>query len=395
MLLNGQDYLRLKEGFMTWEITPQGYLKTTAKITKGGVLQYYGREIGLTDSRANKLVDVNRTIEELSKPDTLKSIDGMPITITHPDKKSVDATDWKNKTVGHVQNPRAEGNYIVCDAYIQDASAIELLKNKDIRELSVGYEPADIQEVSGKFYHKNIKVNHVAIVAEGRAGSDCRLNDSKPKIGAILMPKKNKLLALIDSFRKRLNDAEGELSKEEINKMIDELTKQLEEVQGKEDEESKAKADELQKQIDELKAKLEKPNDSDPVEKIDDDKDARITELTTELEQVKKERDELKARVEELEAEKDKDSVMNDAKTRFPRVKLNDAKNGREVRVSVLVDHGIYSKEQAAKLTDTEIRAAYAGLAATSAKKNKVVSSLLNDSSSKPAKSASARLGGK
>ena len=379
---------------MAWETTPQGYLKTTAKITKGTVLQYYGHEIGLTDSRANKLVDVNRTIEELSKPDTLKSIDGMPITITHPDKKSVDATDWKNKTVGHVQNPRAEGNYIVCDAYIQDASAIELLKNKDIRELSVGYETADIQEENGKFYHKNIKVNHVAIVAEGRAGSDCRLNDSKPKIGANLMPKKNKLLALIDSFRKRLNDAEGELSREEINKQIDELMAQLKEVQDKEDEESKAKADELQKQIDELKAKLETLNDEEPTTG-EDDKDAQIASLTAELEEVKKERDELKARVEELEAEKDRDSVMNDAKARSLKVKLNDAKSGRDVRIGVLVDYGIYSKEQASKLTDAEIRAAYAGLVATSTKKNRVVSSLLNDSKAAQTKSASARLGGK
>lgn len=377
---------------MAWEITPQGYLKTTAKITKGGVLQYYGHEIGLTDSRANKLVDVNRTIEELSKPDTLKSIDGMPITITHPDKKSVDASDWKNKTVGHVQNPRAEGNYIVCDAYIQDASAIELLKNKDIRELSVGYESADIQEENGKFYHKNIKVNHVAIVAEGRAGSDCRLNDSKPKTGATLMKFKAKRKSLVDAIKKLLTDSD--LSADEISKKIDELMQQLEEVQGKEDEESKAKADELQKQIDELKAKLEALNDEEPTAG-EDDKDARITALTAELEQVKKERDEYKARVEELEAEKDKDSVMNDAKARFPKVKLNDAKSGRDVRIGVLVDHGIYTKDQASKLTDAEIRAAYAGLVATSTKKNKVVSSLLNDSKEAPAKSASKRLGGK
>ena len=364
---------------MAWEITPQGYIKTTARITKGAVLQYYGHEIGLTDSRANQIINVHRTLEELSKPETLKSIDGMPLTITHPPDKKVSADDWKDKTVGHVQNPRVEGNYIVCDVYIQDKSAIELLKDKDIRELSVGYEPADIQEINGQFYHKNIRVNHIAIVAEGRAGSDCRLNDSKPKIGANLMPKKNKLLALIDSFRKRLNDAEGELSKEEINKMIDELTKQLEEVQGKEDEESKSKAEELQKQIDELKAQLEALNDDVP-NTGDDQKDAQIVALTQELEEVKKERDELKARVEELEAEKDKDSVINDAKTRFPKVNLNDAKNGRDVRINVLVDHGIYSKEQAAKLTDAEIRAAYAGLVASSPKKNKTVSELLNDS---------------
>lgn len=365
---------------MAWEITPQGYLKTTAKITKGTVLQYYGHEIGLTDSRANRFVDVNRTIDELSKPDTLKSIDGMPITITHPDKKSVDASDWKNKTVGHVQNPHVEGNYIVCDAFIQDASAIELLKNKDIRELSVGYEPADIQEENGNFYHKNIRVNHIAIVAEGRAGSDCRLNDSKPKIGANLMPKKNKLLALIDSFRKRLNDAEDELSREEINKQIDELMAQLKEVQDKEDGESKAKAGELQKQIDELKEKLETLNDEEPTASGD----ARITALTEELEQVKKERDELKARVEELEAEKDKDGVMNDAKARFPKVKLNDAKSGRDVRVKVLVDSGVYTEAQAKQLNDMELRAAYAGISASMKKTNKTVSSLLNDGKGRP-----------
>lgn len=208
------------------------------------------------------------------------------------------------------------------------------------------------------------------------------------------MPKKNKLLALIDSFRKRLNDAEGELSKEEINKMIDELTKQLEGVQDKDDEQSKAKADEIQKQIDELKAKLETLNDEEPTA-CEDDKDAQIASLTAELEQVKKERDELKSRVEELEAEKDKDSVMNDAKARFPKAKLNDAKSGRDVRIGVLVDHGIYTKYQASKLTDAEIRAAYAGLVATSTKKNRTVSSLLNDSKAAQTKSASARLGGK
>ena len=363
---------------MAWEITPQGYIKTTAKITKGAILQYYGHEIGLTDNRANQIVNVNRTLEELSKPETLKSIDGMPLTITHPPDKKVSADDWKDKTVGHVQNPRVEGNYIVCDVYIQDKSAIELLKDKDIRELSVGYEPADIQETNGQFYHINIRVNHIAIVAEGRAGSDCRLNDSKSK--GVKMKLKAKRKGIVDALKKLLTDSD--LSAEEINKKIDELVAELEEVQGKEDEESKSKAEELQKQIDELKAQLEALNDDDP-NAGDDQKDAQIAALTQELEEVKKERDELKARVEELEAEKDKESVINDAKARFPKVKLNDAKSARDVRISVLVDHGIYSKEQATKLTDAEIRAAYAGLVASSPKKNRAVSELLNDSKAK------------
>lgn len=362
---------------MAWEITPQGYLKTKAIVTKGCILQYYGHELGLTGSRANQLVDVYRSIDELSKSETLKSFEGMPITITHPDKKAVDAGDWKDKAVGHIQNIRVEGNYIVCDAYIQDAAAIELLENKDIRELSVGYEPADIQELGGKFYHINIRANHIAIVVEGRAGSDCRLlTDSK---GKPLMKKKG-VLALIDALRKKLNDTEGDLSKDEINKQIDELLARLTEVQNKEDEDSKAKAEELQKQIDELKAKLPTPTDDEP----EDAKDAQIASLTAELEKVKKERDDLQARIDELETEKDKGSVMNDAKSRFPKVNLADAKTGNDVRIKVLVDSGVYTETQAKQLNDTELRAAYAGLSASMKKTNKTVSSLLNDGKGKP-----------
>ncbi|QHJ84902.1 MAG: hypothetical protein [Caudoviricetes sp.] len=375
---------------MAWEITPQGYIKTTAKITKGAVLKYYGHEIGLTDNRANKLVDVTRSLDELSKPETLASFEGMPITITHPADKSVDANSWGDKSVGHIQNIRVEGIYIVCDVYIQDSAAIELLKDEDIREVSVGWEPADIQELGGKFYHINIRANHVAIVVEGRAGSDCRLNDNK---GKPLMKLKAKRKSLVDAIKKLLTDSD--LSADEINKKIDELVAELEEVQGKDDEESKTKAEGLQKQIDDLKDQLAKLTDEDVPAGGDDEKDAQIASLTAELEQVKKERDDALARVAELEAEKDKDSVMNDAKTRFPKVNLNDAKSSRDVLTKVLVDSGIYKSDAAEKLTDTELRAAYAGLVATKASKNTTVTSLLNDNKAANAKSASARLGGK
>lgn len=372
---------------MAWEITPQGYLKTKAKITKGGVLQYYGHELGLTDSKSNQLVDVVRSIDDLSDAETIKSFEGLPLTVTHPDKKSVDAKDWKQKTVGHIQGVKREGNYIVCDAYIQDADAIELLKNEDIRELSVGYEPADIQKQGDKFYHKNIRANHVAIVAEGRAGSDCRLQDNK---GKPLMKVKAKRKSLADAIKALL--ADSSLSPEETNKKIDELKAELETVQGKDDEESKTKADELQKQIDELKAKLAKLTDEDST----DEKDSKIAELTAENESLKAKVAELEAQVEELKNEKEKGEALNDARSRFPKVNLADAKTANDVLIKVLVDHGIYSTDKATKLTDAEIRAAYAGLVASNAKKtNSMVSGLLNDAKGSQAKPASQRLGGK
>lgn len=366
---------------MAWEILPQGYIRTIAKITKGTVLEYLGHEIGLTDSRVNQTIKVNRTIEELSKAETLKSFEGMPLTITHPDDKEVSAEDWKEKTVGHIQNVRVDGNYIICDAYIQDKSAIELLKDKDIRELSVGYEPADIQERGGKFYHENIRANHVAIVAEGRAGSDCRLQDSKQKRSVFAMKGIKGLLAFIKG--KKLNDEGGtELTAEEIQELIASLELALAEST---DEEAKK---ELQAQIDDLKAQLEVgPTDADPEGSTDD-----VEALKAENAALKAENEALKKELEELKGSNETSSTMADAKAKFPKVNLTDAKSAKDIRLAVLVDHGIYTKAEAIQLTDSEIRAAYAGLKASTAPK--IGKKLLDSKVDKPTKTASQRLGG-
>lgn len=39
---------------MKWKRTPQGYVITTATITRAGPIEYYGHELGLTGSDANK-----------------------------------------------------------------------------------------------------------------------------------------------------------------------------------------------------------------------------------------------------------------------------------------------------------------------------------------------------
>lgn len=373
---------------MAWEITPQGYIRTVARITKGTVLEYLGHEIGLTDGRANQKIKVNRTIEELSKPETLKSFEGMPLTITHPDDKEVSSEDWSEKSVGHIQNVRVEGNYIVCDAYIQDKNAIALLKDTDIRELSAGYEPADIQERGGKFYHENIRANHIAVVAEGRAGSDCRLLDSKQKRSGFAMKGIKGLLDFIKG--KKLNDEGGaELTAEEIQELIASLELALSE---SEDEDAKK---ELQSQIDDLKAQLEKTkepiNDEDPEADVEALK-VENAELKAENEGLKAENEALRKELDELKGSAETVSVMNDAKSKFPRVNLNDAKTAKDVRIAVLVDHNIYTKEEAAKLTDSEIRAAYAGLKASSRSSN-IGRKLLNDN--KTTLTANKRLGGK
>ncbi len=113
---------------MKWRTTPAGYVITSAKITRAGPVEYYGHELGLTGAEAGKKFTIYRTLEELTKPETLASFEGQTLTLTHPDSGEVTAAQWKDKAIGHIQNVRAENDYLVCDAHIKDAAAIDVIE---------------------------------------------------------------------------------------------------------------------------------------------------------------------------------------------------------------------------------------------------------------------------
>ncbi|MDC9598835.1 DUF2213 domain-containing protein [Xenorhabdus anantnagensis] len=385
---------------MTWKRTPQGYVVTTATITRAGPIEYYGHEIGLTGSDANKKITLHRTLDELSKSETLQSFEGLPFTLTHPDSGEVTVNDHKETAVGHIQNVRMDGENVICDVYLTDANAIKVLENTDVREVSVGYEPAEIQERDGQLYQINIRGNHVAVVAEGRYGSRYRLNDKK---GKPMIKTLKDAITLLKG--KRIKDAEGQpLTEEELIGMIDALEKTLQELEGNAAPETTAKAQEIVAQLAELKAQLEaskgaalppKPNDDDPAAGGTDDKDARIAALEAENEQLKTENASLKEELEKLKDESDTSSTLNDAKTRFPKVNFNDAKSSRDVRAAVLLSTKVFNDAQVKAMSDDEIRAAYAAVQATSKPRSNIGSHILTDSAQAAKKSASQRFGGK
>ena len=379
---------------MKWKKTPQGYVVTTATITRAGPIEYYGHELGKTGSDVNKKFTVIRTLDELSKPETLSSFNGLPFTLTHPDDGEVTAADHKDKAVGHIANTRIDGDNVVCDVYLMDAAAIEALEKTGIREVSVGYEPAELKERGGKFYHINIRGNHVAAVSDGRYGAPCKLNDKKGK------PMFKTLTDALKFLKgKKLKDAEGvALTPEEIVGMIAALESALEELQGQGTEEASAKAQEVLAQLAELKAQLEAmqpaPNDADEGGK-DGDKDARIAELEAENTDLKAKVEELEKELAGLKSDAETEATMTDAKARFPKVNLNDAKSARDVRAAVLVGTKAFNDAQVKKMTDSEVRAAYAAIQATSKPRSEIGAQLLKDDKPTPKKSATQRLGGK
>ncbi|SFB34507.1 hypothetical protein SAMN05216502_11721 [Citrobacter amalonaticus] len=381
---------------MKWKRTPQGYVITTATITRAGPIEYYGHELGLTGSDANKKITVVRTLDELSKPETLASFNGLPFTITHPDDGEVTATDHKDKASGHIANTRIEGGEVVCDVYLTDAVAIKTLEETGIREVSVGYEPAELEERGGKFYHINIRGNHVAGVAEGRYGPQCKLNDKKGK------PMFKTLTDALSFLKgKKLKDADGAaLTPDELVGMIAALEKALEELQGQGTDEATAKAQEVLAQLADLKTQLEgmtgapSPNDEDPAAGSDD-KDAKITELETENADLKAKIKTLEEELEQLKSGNETSTTLADAKARFPKVSFNDAKSARDVRAAVLVSTKAFNDAEVKAMTDSEVRAAYAAIQATSKPRSDIGAHLFNDSANKSTKTATQRLGGK
>lgn len=161
--------------------TPEGYLLCLAvPIARTGEMEYGKGETPL-EVGDDGIVRVSRAPEEVFRPETIASFEGKPFTIKHPED-FVDPENWKDLAKGVMQNVRrGEGedkDNLVADILITDSFAISLVKN-GLRGLSCGYEAEYEQTGKGKGRQSNIIGNHLALVEEGRAGSQYAINDSK------------------------------------------------------------------------------------------------------------------------------------------------------------------------------------------------------------------------
>lgn len=177
----------------TRRITPEGFLVLEGTpIARTGEQVYAAHELeGIAPNGAG-YITVTRPPEEVFKEDTLKSFEGKDFVIEHP-PDGVDVANWKNHTVGHVQNVRRgagiEDDLIVADIIVKDPMAIDYV-NKHLPELSAGYN-ADYDEVEpGKAIQRSIIGNHVAAVKAGRAGARVAVRDhSTDTFGELAMAK--------------------------------------------------------------------------------------------------------------------------------------------------------------------------------------------------------------
>ena len=251
--------VKITDNMSRREITDEGFLKVPAKVARVGNQKYLAAELGLTDRNPNDIVIVHRPPEEVFKKESLDSYKDKDITIQHP-KNFVDAETYKNTSVGHVtaQGVKVDDEWVETTLLVKDKYAIDRINN-GLCEVSVGYS-VDYKAQDGvwkgeeyELVQTNIKVNHVALVDNARAGKEARIYDNEINKTKVNIMTKVKL----DSITVDVNDSDVNAIKNLYNSKedrISQLEKQLADAKMELEKEKKTK-EELEDEMEKEKKK--------------------------------------------------------------------------------------------------------------------------------------------
>ena len=214
------------------EIDINGYVTYyDVPMTKIGVFPYLGRQIS-PELEPDKIYHVLRPEEELTSPETLKSLEKIPFINDHtmlgkeftlPEDVGIEGTTLTNVKV---KKPLITNDLTAYTERVKD-----LIEKRDKRDLSMGYRcryELKEGEYEGQHYdaiQRDIRFNHIALVDEGRMGSECRVMDSSITFDSITELLQQKEKNEMSEFKEEL--------KEEIK---DELLNGEEEIETKREE---------------------------------------------------------------------------------------------------------------------------------------------------------------
>lgn len=154
--------------------TPAGFLRGDARVTRVGVFTYRNAD----GSTRREL----RHPDEVFKAASLASLALAPITLGHP-TEAVTSSNARKYAIGAVGDQvRSDGRFVTAPFAIHDDAAIGSIESGRTRELSCGYN-CDLDWTPGAFegeqydaVQRDIVYNHLAVLAQGRAGSEVRID---------------------------------------------------------------------------------------------------------------------------------------------------------------------------------------------------------------------------
>lgn len=194
--------------------TPEGYLMDRPILTSTGIFEY-----------SNPDGSVRRELrlpEEVFAAESLASYQGKPVIITH-DAGLVDKDNVHKHQIGTIlTSGYRSGDDVRAEIIIHDTDE---MRHCGLKELSLGYN-LTLDETPGEWngqhydaIQRDIRINHLALVREARAGEQARLNidgrdPARTLKGGKVMKKK--------TTPKNARRADGVLTPEELAKAIEE-----------------------------------------------------------------------------------------------------------------------------------------------------------------------------
>lgn len=241
--------------------TDEGYIMDTPIVGRIGIQQYMN-----ADGTIRREL---RLPEEVFDPASLASHEGKPIIDGHP-SIPVTAANYKKLAVGSILSQGwQDGDYVRDKIVIQDADTVDKAVKGGKKALSLGYS-LDLDEAPGQWngerydaIQRNIRINHLAIVGQGRAGDKARLNldaadavQVEPSKEEPNMPKQTVQVRLDSGLS---YEAAPEIANEfeRMRRDSAEITENLEKAEAERDT-VKAERDKLQARVDGFDAELKK-----------------------------------------------------------------------------------------------------------------------------------------
>jgi hypothetical protein len=162
--------------------TPEGFLVChNVPIARTGWYDYLSQEMGLPDT--DRMVKVYRSPDEVFAAAAMASFEGKSVTDEHPsdEVRPDNYSSYERGQVVNVRRSTEEPDLLLADLFIKDPKLIsEIQAGK--REVSCGYECSYEPYEDGTYRQVAIRGNHVAVVANGRAGDRVAIKDEKPKV---------------------------------------------------------------------------------------------------------------------------------------------------------------------------------------------------------------------
>ncbi|EOX9201011.1 DUF2213 domain-containing protein [Yersinia enterocolitica] len=177
-----QYFYNSRLGETRFTMSDGGLLCKDVPIGRTGVQLYGGEELDDIEPDSDGEILVERTEDEVFRPETLASFEGMTFTVSHP-IEDVTPDNWGRYAAGHIQNVRRgtgdQSDLMIADIVVKKAEAIKVILEEGVDQISAGYDAEYQQTARGKARQYDIIANHVALVPTGRAGKRCSIGDSK------------------------------------------------------------------------------------------------------------------------------------------------------------------------------------------------------------------------